>query len=181
MTVGVHLKNARASIIAAPVLGCLIGLPKDPRFRYRIDVNENGWRSLTQREPGLPAILANLVARNDVVVSVHDRFDDRALWNYLDEIDVAILPYAWGTHSGWAEACLDKGVRVVAPQTTCIPDQHSAIVPYSSAQLDQLFPILTRIYEERLEAHCWTLDERVAQQRQISARHEMIYRDLLAR
>jgi hypothetical protein len=49
-------------------------------------------------------------------LAVHDFFTDDQLWSYLrDEIDVSVLPYRFGTHSGWLEACHDLGTTVVAP------------------------------------------------------------------
>ena len=48
---------------------------------------------------------------------MHDYFSDDELWDYLHALDVSVLPYRFGTHSGWLEACHDLGTTVVAP--TC--------------------------------------------------------------
>ncbi len=49
---------------------------------------------------------------------MHDYLaDDRAFFGYLNSLDVSVLPYRFGTHSGWLEACRDVGTTVVAP--TC--------------------------------------------------------------
>ena len=36
---------------------------------------------------------------------------------YLESLDLSVLPYRFGTHSGWLEACYDLGTAVLAP--TC--------------------------------------------------------------
>ena len=46
----------------------------------------------------------------------HRRRDDREqLAELLDRAHVAVLPYRFGTHSGWLELCRDRGTPVVAP------------------------------------------------------------------
>ena len=40
---------------------------------------------------------------------------DGELWAYLGSIDVSVLAYRFGTHSGWLEACADLGTAVIAP------------------------------------------------------------------
>lgn len=58
-----------------------------------------------------------------VEVLVHEPFDDDDLWTHLAGLDVAVLPYRFGTHSGWLEACHDLGTRVLAPSAGCYADQ----------------------------------------------------------
>ncbi|MET0199423.1 MAG: hypothetical protein ABW364_19520, partial [Rhodococcus fascians] len=58
-----------------------------------------------------------------VDVRVHPRFDDEELWTYLTEIDVSVLPYRFGTHSGWLEACVDMGTAVVVPDCGYFAEQ----------------------------------------------------------
>src|SRR5690606_28303224 len=50
-----------------------------------------------------------------VDVRVHPYFSDDELWQYLADLSVSVLPYRFGTHSGWLEACFDLGTAVVAP------------------------------------------------------------------
>ncbi|WP_224391100.1 glycosyltransferase [Pseudonocardia sp. ICBG1293] len=42
-------------------------------------------------------------------------FDDDAFHGYLQELDLSVLPYRWGTHSGWLEACHDLGTTALVP------------------------------------------------------------------
>ncbi len=46
---------------------------------------------------------------------MHPYFTDAELWEYLGSLDVSVLPYRFGTHSGWLEACFDLGTAVIAP------------------------------------------------------------------
>ena len=46
---------------------------------------------------------------------MHPYFTDDELWDYLSSITVSVLPYRFGTHSGWLEACFDLGTAVVVP------------------------------------------------------------------
>lgn len=71
------------------------------------------------------ALVAQLRAAQDrgVEVVAHDPFDDDDLWDHLAGLDIAVLPYRFGTHSGWLEACHDVGTRVLAPSTGCYADQ----------------------------------------------------------
>ncbi len=52
-----------------------------------------------------------------VDLEVHDYLPDDALWRHLGSLDASVLPYRFGTHSGWLEACRDLGTTVLAP--TC--------------------------------------------------------------
>ena len=58
---------------------------------------------------------------------MHDFFPDADLWDYLEGLDVSVLPYRFGTHSGWLEACYDLGTPVLAPtagsrRAAAVPD-----------------------------------------------------------
>jgi hypothetical protein len=50
-----------------------------------------------------------------VEVRVHPYFTDDELWDYLSSVSVSVLPYRFGTHSGWLEACFDLGTAAVVP------------------------------------------------------------------
>lgn len=65
----------------------------------------------------LAGYLLCAAARAEIDLRVHDCFSDEELWAYLESLDVSVLPYRFGTHSGWLEACHDLGTTVIAP--TC--------------------------------------------------------------
>jgi hypothetical protein len=119
-TVGIHLKNVRANMVALPAVEAAhegvaaIG----GGARLRVDVHA---RLATPGDPlhapDLIACLERIAADPAVDLRVHPFFSDDELWDYLAALDVSVLPYRFGTHSGWLEACHDLGTAVVAP--TC--------------------------------------------------------------
>jgi len=48
---------------------------------------------------------------------------DAELWTYLAGLDVSVLPYRFGTHSGWLEACRDLGTTVIVPSCGYFAEQ----------------------------------------------------------
>ena len=62
-----------------------------------------------------------------MVLIEHERLDDRELANTLARLDVCVLPYGHGTHSGWLELCWDLGVGVVAPAVGFYAEQHASV------------------------------------------------------
>lgn len=116
-TVGVHAKSVRANMAVLPVVEVLADVVQDlPGARLRVDIHPevedpaSHWFA-----PEVPARLRELAARGRLDLRVHDYFDDEALWEYLQELDLSVLPYRFGTHSGWLEACYDLGTAVCAP------------------------------------------------------------------
>jgi beta-1,4-mannosyltransferase len=57
------------------------------------------------------------------LMDIHDFYSDDELWDYLGSIDLSVLPYRYGTHSGWLEACRDLGTSVAAPACGYYADQ----------------------------------------------------------
>jgi beta-1,4-mannosyltransferase len=114
-----------------------------------------------------------------VEVRVHDYFDDEQLWSYLSSLDVSVLPYRFGTHSGWLEACRDLGTAVVAP--TC--GYYSQQGPVESFLLDEqcydegtLVDAVLRA-TERPAAQC-SIVQRARERHEIAATHRSLYEAL---
>jgi hypothetical protein len=127
--VGVHLKSMRANMLGLPLLRALTEGEGLGGARLRIDVHREIW------EPQAPAFrgdlrtpLEHLAGRDALDLHVHDYFSDLELYDYLAGLDVAILPYRFGTHSGWLEACRDLGTSVVAPSCGSYADQGPAFI-----------------------------------------------------
>ena len=57
---------------------------------------------------------------------MHDYFTDDELWGYLQALDVSVLPYRFGTHSGWLEACHDLGTWSWPPTAASTPSSAPA-------------------------------------------------------
>ena len=113
----VHAKSVRANMDLLPVLDTLVPVVEAlPDAILRLDVHdeifeaENYWYA-----PELGAALGAYDRHDHVEVRVHPYFTDDELWDYLSSVSVSVLPYRFGTHSGWLEACFDLGTAVVAP------------------------------------------------------------------
>ncbi len=137
-TVGVHLKNVRANMVVLPVVEAArdavaaLGVGA----RLRIDLHE---RVATPGDglyaPGLVRDLGRIARSPHVELRVHPFLSDDELWDYLDGLDVSVLPYRFGTHSGWLEACHDLGTAIVAPTCGFYREQHPVVV-YDSGSDD---------------------------------------------
>lgn len=101
------------------------------------------------------------------------RLTDTELWDHLAGLDVLVLPYRSGTHSGFVEACYDLGTTVVAARVGFLAEQQSLL----SFELDQpgsLSAALRRAYDER---PAWRADQgaRAEQRRMLAAAHADLY------
>jgi hypothetical protein len=102
-----------------PVMDTLIPVVQSlPDAVLQLDVHDeifepgNHWYA-----PALGSRLRQYDRHAHVEVRVHPYFADDELWDYLSSISVSVLPYRFGTHSGWLEACFDLGTAAVVP--TC--------------------------------------------------------------
>lgn len=124
LLVGLHLKDIRPNVDAVGATRRLVEAVEA--------LNATGWRVRAEvrvhrqvRDAGArDAVRALCAAAADVVLVEHDRLDDEALALALSRLDVCVLPYAHGTHSGWLELCWDLGVPVAAPAVGHYADQH---------------------------------------------------------
>ena len=128
--VGIHGKGLRANVQPWPILDALL-TGERPDAILRFDLDDEGLHVAGSAER-----LATL-RRAGVDVRVHPRFSEAEFATYLTEIDVAVLPYRFGTHSGWAEACYDAGTVVVSPDCGFFAQQHPGPeFTYGAAGLD---------------------------------------------
>jgi hypothetical protein len=118
--VAVHGKGLRANIRPWPIVDALLDGDL-PEHRLRLDLDDEAMTI-----PGL-ADRVERYRRAGVDVRVHPRFSDTELVGYLTEVDVAVLPYVFGTHSGWVEACHDAGTTVLTPDCGFFTEQHGTL------------------------------------------------------
>jgi hypothetical protein len=166
-TVGVHAKSVRTNSdpvgVARALAEAVRGLPG---ARVRVDAHDD------ERGRAAAACLGS-----ELDVRVHPPFTDEQLWEYLQELDLSVLPYRWGTHSGWLETCHDLGTAVLAPAVGHYRDQAPCLT-YDLApdgpDLPSLAAAVHRAYRDRPR---WRADpeERLAQRHAIAAAHEEIY------
>lgn len=80
---------------------------------------------------GLIDSLRELRQVHDFDLRSAPRASDDALFAEVAALHVAVLPYMFGTHSGWIELCRDLGTRVVAPDYGYYAEQWVEVESYS--------------------------------------------------
>jgi hypothetical protein len=117
--IGVHFKSMRPNMAGPEVLEALLlaaGSAEDIRVRMHVhhDVLDPAHRN---HDPVLTKMALDAATKADSVLDLHiHRYcSDAELWNFLLSVDSIVLPYRFGTHSGFLEACRDLGTGVVAP------------------------------------------------------------------
>lgn len=109
----------------------------------------------------------------------HDRRPtDDELWDHLAALDVLVLAYRFGTHSGFVEACHDLGTTVVAPRTGHLAEQHP-ILGYDLGSAASLAAAVRQAHHERPR---WRADRagRARQREELAAAHARLYADVVA-
>ena len=180
--VGLHVKSLRASMDPLRILPTLVDTVRDlPGAVLQVNahrdvLDDDGPR----RDERLAAYLRDAAARGDVELHVHDYLSDRELWNYLGSLDVSVLPYRFGTHSGWLEACRDLGTTVVAPSCGYFAEQGPVLgythdeSSYDAASLEQSLRF-AHAHRPQLGA---SIDQRRAQRHAVAEAHAALYRSI---
>ena len=188
LVLGVHVKSLRANMDPLPVIETIAGaLPAMPGATLRVDAHtdvmrQGGGRHVERVATGL----ARMDAAGLIDLRVHDYFTDGELWDYLSSLDVSVLPYRFGTHSGWLEACFDLGTTVLAPDCGYYSQQRPCVTyavpgtPRSNPEVPTLTAALHRVHRERPQ---WRADPvaRRAERLGLAEAHEAIYAGVLAR
>lgn len=185
--VGVHAKSLRANVDILPVVETLAeAVDKIPNALLRIDIHDEVFDSTKHAyAPETGRRLLEYADRANVVVDIHPYFTDDQLWAYMSSLSVSVLPYRFGTHSGWLEACHDLGTAVVAPSCGFYDQQQDQGVfiyerDESSLDPNSLKKCIRRAYQDH-ELVTATWEERLTQRRFIAAAHRDVYASLLAR
>jgi hypothetical protein len=131
-------------------------------------------------DDGLERELRRFARLGHVDLRLHDYYDDQAFMTYLNALDASVLPYRFGTHSGWLEACRDLGTTVVAPSCGYYAQQ-GPVLDYTLDE-DQFDPesltqAVTTAYDERPPFGA-TVHERRRQRAAVAAAHEELYRSV---
>lgn len=182
--VGVHVKSLRSNMDPLTILPVLEEtVAQLPGAVLQV----NGHRDVLERRSPhrhheLATYLEHAERAGRLELHVHDFMDDATLWEYLSGLDVSVLPYQFGTHSGWLEACRDLGTTVVAPTCGYYADQGPVL---SYDRKDDLFEpetlstAITRAYEERPDWSA-TVEDRRAQRGLVAGAHDSLYRRVLS-
>ena len=178
--VGVHLKSLRANLVATRTLAHLaVVVAELPGAALRVDVHPEALDpGFARHDAALARWLREAADLPPVDVRVHDRFTDDELWDYLSGLDVSVLPYGHGTHSGWLEACHDLGTHVVAGPVGHLAEQQPLLV----VDLDDVDSLRTAVRRAHAggRAHRATWPERSRQRAEVARGHRDLYRDVLA-
>jgi hypothetical protein len=132
-TVGIHLKSLRANVMD-PAAVCRAAAAGARRAGGRLVVDLHPGVA----EPRLLAELSSAAADGRYELRIHERFTDGELQDYLEQLDVSVLPYRFGTHSGWLELCHDLGTVAVVPDCGYYAEQWSASIVYGNNEREGL-------------------------------------------
>ena len=182
--VGVHLKSIRRNMepgIVEALADAVAGLGHAELVvnihREVVDPESKAYRH------DLAGLLRDGHDAGRWVLDAHNYYDERAFFGYLASLDVSVLPYRFGTHSGWLEACRDVGTSVIAPSCGHYRDQHPSVVEYThddrGLDVASLGDAVRRLYRRRP----WpapSVAERLAERLDLAGAHERIYAGVLA-
>lgn len=181
--VGLHLKSLRPSMAPDRVLATLVETVGDlPGAVLQVNVHRDVMEPTGARHHAeLARQLRTAAAERRLELHVHDFLDDDGLWTYLAGLDVSVLPYRFGTHSGWLEACRDLGTAVVAPSCGYYAEQ-GPVVGYTHDE-DRYDPATLDAAVRALHAvrgdHGVSTQYRRRQRRAVAAGHDAVYRAVL--
>lgn len=110
---GVHAKSVRASMDPLGFTAALTDVVRDlPGARLQVNIHHDAADDDgAHHDPVLMRSLRTAEADGALDLVVHDFFGDEELWQYLESLDLSVLPHRFRTHSGWLEACFDLGTR----------------------------------------------------------------------
>uniref|UniRef100_UPI0030F521CB glycosyltransferase n=1 Tax=Nocardioides salarius TaxID=374513 RepID=UPI0030F521CB len=126
--VGLHVKSLRASMAPMRLLPTLAETVADlPDAVLQVNAHRDVMEGGAREDVELRGWLRRAAEAGLVDLRVHDFLPDDELWAYLGSLDLSVLPYRFGTHSGWLEACRDLGTTVLAPTCGYFAEQGPAL------------------------------------------------------
>ena len=168
--VGLHAKGVRANADPVPVARILAAAVAElPGASLRIDAHDDPrGRAVAAALPGLD-------------VRVHPEFTDDELWDYLSGLDLSVLPYRFGTHSGWLEACYDLGTAVLAPDRGFYAQQAPCLQYRRGEHGPDAASLTAALHIAHATRPAWRAapTARAAQRVDIAAEHTRVYRAVL--
>jgi hypothetical protein len=186
--VGVHVKSLRANMDPFPVLDTLVETIGDlDGATLQVDVHDEIFDADDHfYAPEAGSRLLSYARHDHVDVRVHPYFTDDQLWQYLSSLHASVLPYRFGTHSGWLEACFDLGTAVVAPSCGFYGQQRECEVfgytetSFDADSLDRAVRRLHHRYGEGTAPPRATWAERRTERLDLSREHTAIYERALS-
>ncbi len=182
--VGVHAKSVRASMAPLPVIRALAEVvPALPGGRLQVNIHHDVFDADGLRhDPGLVRYLTAAADRGEIELRVHDCLSDEELWTYLESLDVSVLPYRFGTHSGWLEACHDLGTTVIAPSCGYFSAQRPCLVYWHDESGFDAGSLQDAVLDAYWRRPHWQAraEDRRRERAGLAAAHRRLYGQLLA-
>ncbi|NQX13268.1 glycosyltransferase [Microbacteriaceae bacterium VKM Ac-2855] len=180
--IGLELKDLRPNIDAVAATHAVldaVGELSASGIPARADVRMH--RSV--RDPETREAVRRLVAGTGGELIEHDRFDDTTLARSLSALDAVVLPYAYGTHSGWLELCWDLGVPVAVPRRGYYAQQHddSSVATFDEGSLTSALAGLLRGPRAGTAERALLRASRHGERRAVDPRTAQSHADLYAR
>ncbi len=122
---GAHLRDLRPNINGPAVTRALVGAIAQLRARSVPAAARLVMFDRVRDAAAGDQVRAACVSAPHVSLVQRRRPDDPALFAALAALDLSVLPYTHGTHSGWAELCWDLAVPVVGAPVGYIGEQHA--------------------------------------------------------
>ena len=179
--VGLDLTELTANVDAMRVLPTLVDTVAGLEAAV-LQVDQRRGCDDTPQGRQLSAWLDDAARAGLLELYVHDPYPDPRLWAHLASLDLAVLPYTFGTHSARLEVCRDLQTTVLAPSCGYYAEQ-GPVLTFTSDEngfdAGSLHDAVVRAHAERPR---WgaSIEERTAQRREVSALHHELYR-LLSR
>lgn len=107
------------------------------------------------------------------------------LWERLRALDLCVLPFRFGSHSRWVEACHDVGTRVLTPTVGFFAQQRPGVLSFTrdsqgNPSATDVVAALDHVFDEVSAGFSWyaTRLHRTAQRQRIAHQHEQLYREV---
>ncbi|MCW2762449.1 MAG: hypothetical protein JWR85_2650 [Marmoricola sp.] len=176
---GLHVKSLRASMDPLTILRTLL---EAVRALPGAVLQVNGHKDvLLPNGARYDHALATFLRESEVAglleLQVHDFMSDAQLWDYLTGLDASVLPYRFGTHSGWLEACRDLGTSVIAPTCGYYAEQgpvHSYVLDEHGFEPASLVRAVNEAYEAG-PVRPLSVQQRRAQRAAVAEAHRVLY------
>lgn len=182
-TVGIHLKSLRPNMETGVIDAAVAAVREVPGSELQIDVHRDVAEPDGARHDSVLMQRLHEFAQDGAVrLVIHDFFAEDDFVAYLDSLKVSLLPYRFGTHSGWLEACRDLGVAVVAPDCGSYHDQGPVFGFCCNEETGFDAASCTAAVMQALQAPSpppipW--QERLEQRGEIAEAHQRVYRGAL--
>ncbi|WP_082539227.1 glycosyltransferase [Microbacterium sp. Root553] len=177
--VGMHLRDLRPNIDAERAVQAMVDAAQlldglELRARFEVLMNER----VRDDEAAARVVAA---ARDGAAVQVRRTpyLSDADVEQWLSGLDLFVLPYRHGTHSGWVELCYDLGVPVAGTDVGHIRSQHPS--EFSVIDLDDPRTLVDAVTSARATAAVLPDDGRLARRRSERLAERQAVRDAHAR